>query len=56
MFNNTVCAEIFHRMSIDVPAGVGAPPLDTQLVKNSITHATWLSYKNVGQTAALVIH
>ena len=26
-----VCEEVFHIMNIDVPAGVGAPPLDTQL-------------------------
>ena len=32
MFNFTlhVCEEFFHTMNIDVPAGVGAPPLDTQ--------------------------
>ena len=24
-----MCAQIFHMVNIDVPAGVGAPPLDT---------------------------
>ena len=26
-----MCVQIFHMVNIDVPAGVGAPPLDTQL-------------------------
>ena len=30
MFNSHfVCVQIFHMVNIDVPAGVGAPPLDT---------------------------
>ena len=28
-----MCVEIFHMVNIDVPAGVGAPPLDTQLMQ-----------------------
>ena len=33
MFNFTfhVCAIVFHMVNTDVPAGVGAPPLNTQL-------------------------
>ena len=32
MFNFTLqCVQIFHMVNIDVPAGVGAPPLNTQL-------------------------
>ena len=26
-----MCVQIFHMVNIDVPAGDGAPPLDTQL-------------------------
>ena len=26
-----MCIQIFHMVNIDVPAGVGAPPLNTQL-------------------------
>jgi len=26
-----MCVQIFHMVNIDVPAGVGAPPLETQL-------------------------
>ena len=29
--SKNVCVNNFHIMNIDVPAGVGAPPLDTQL-------------------------
>ena len=35
VFNLTLCAlcaEIFHTMNIGIPAHIGAPPLDTQLV------------------------
>jgi len=28
-----MCVQIFHMVNIDVPAGVGAPPLDTQLMQ-----------------------
>ena len=52
MFNNTlhVYAEIFHHVNIDVPVSVVALPLDPQLANNSMTHTTWLSGKNLGQT------
>ena len=28
-----MCVQIFHMVNIDVPAGVGAPPLNTQLLR-----------------------
>ena len=31
-----MCVQIFHMVNIDVPAGVGAPPLDTQLPKSML--------------------
>ena len=38
MFNLTLqlCVEIFHMMNIHVPAGVGAPPLNTQLLNMQV--------------------
>ena len=33
-----MCAQIFNIMNIDVPAGVGAPPLDTQQARFVACH------------------
>ena len=55
MFNFTfhVCVEIFHIMNIDVPPGVGAPPLSTQL--SSMQLCTNL-YESVGLPVELLYY
>ena len=37
MFNFALrmCVQMFHMVSTDVPAGVDAPPLDTQLLSSA---------------------
>ena len=38
-----MCVQSFHMVNIDVPAGVGAPPLDTHTREEN----DWLSRSNV---------
>jgi len=39
-----MCVQIFHMVSIDVPAGVGAPPLDTTILSSIGYHHLLLMY------------
>ena len=48
-----MCVQSFHMMNIDVPAGVGAPSLDTQPLTCNYFSSTGQTFYNLCQTATL---
>ena len=42
-----MCVQTFHMVNIDVPAGVGAPPLDKQLLYKMVEHNLYTNLSNL---------
>ena len=52
-----MCVQSFHMVNIDVPAGVGAPPLDTQLsIVYTIGNQQFVPYSEVSLTQGLPLY